>query len=188
MWKMVGGAEGTGSRRRKGYMFYKKPVSSKLVTPYRSAQATNAKIASLSQDVFRTLANCNYGVSIDEQVELLEVFSERLRVSGYPWKVAARILRNGIVCYNKKKSKAVAENMMFHRPEEDSRLERRWSKLMGRSMWFKPKSKSGKNGDDASEERGTNGGGFTRGAGMETGLPVPRDGKKKLVNPYPSGF
>ena len=98
MWKMVGGAEGTGSRRRKGYMFYKKPVSSKLVTPYRSAQATNAKIASLSQDVFRTLANCNYGVSIDEQVELLEVFSERLRVSGYPWKVAARILRNGIVC------------------------------------------------------------------------------------------
>ena len=65
---------GAGCRRRVAYKFYKKPVSTKYVTPYRSAQAINGKIATLSQDVFRILANCSDSVRPEERAELLDQF------------------------------------------------------------------------------------------------------------------
>ena len=74
----------SGERRKIGYSFYKKPMSSKWVMPYKSAQAMNGKMSSLSQDVFRTLANNNEFVTKQEKTEMLEKFADRLRISGYP--------------------------------------------------------------------------------------------------------
>ena len=76
MWRLVE-AE-TGERKKVEYRFFKKPGSSPLVTPYRSAQSTNGKIASLSQEVYRILSNCSREIARAEQVELLETFCKRL--------------------------------------------------------------------------------------------------------------
>ena len=66
-WKMVGGLVGE-ERRSVGYKHFKKLMSSKWVTPHRSAQGMNGKIATLSQDVFRLLSNSNWAVSKEEKV------------------------------------------------------------------------------------------------------------------------
>ena len=68
-WRLVGDK---GSRKQIAYRFYKKPVSSRMLTPYRSAQSHNGKVAQLSQEVFRILSNCNEFVTLEERMELLE--------------------------------------------------------------------------------------------------------------------
>merc|ERR1711888_132081 len=52
-----------GGKRKIDDLFFKKPVSSSMVTPYRSAQPLNGKVASLSQDVVRILYNCEKGTN-----------------------------------------------------------------------------------------------------------------------------
>ena len=139
MWKMVGEE---GDKKMIGYKFYKKGVSSNWVTPYRSAQGMNGKVASLSQDVFRLLSNSNWAVSQAEKVELIDRFCGRLEMSGYPVEVAARIVWNGITNYERKVEKATELGLMFHRKEDQGRLERRRSKITGGSGWFRHQEKS----------------------------------------------
>ena len=116
---------GVGERKQIGYRFYKKEVSSRLLTPYRSAQAFNGKMATLSQEVFRVLSNCNEVVTMVEKKELLEDLSDRMRVSGYPAKVAGKVMMNGLKCYYSKLEKARKSGKMFHRPENEGKIERK---------------------------------------------------------------
>ena len=67
-----------------GYIFYKKRVSSNLVIPFRSAQPMNGKIASLSQDVYRIMSNCEKNTARETVIACLEDFCTRLRDSSYP--------------------------------------------------------------------------------------------------------
>merc|ERR1712208_250415 len=63
VWKLF---ENGGGKKFLGYKFYKKPISSRWVTPFRSAQGLNGKISTLSQDVFRVLSNSNWTVTSKE--------------------------------------------------------------------------------------------------------------------------
>ena len=158
-WKTM---ENGGGRRLVGYKFFKKPISSKFVTPFHSAQTLNGKIASLSQDIFRMQSNGNFAVTKEERIELVESFCDRLRWSGYPWKVATRIVRSGLVNYQNKVKKAEEMGLMFHRAEGEGQMLRRRMKLAGKSNWFRPecKMKSGKEGErnqEPTKERWKNG-------------------------------
>ena len=99
-WKMQ--SSGTGQKRKVRYRFYKKPMSSPYVTPFRLVQPLNGKIASLSQNVFRLMSNRSDETSVAERMEILDKFSSRLEVSGYPIQVAGTILRNGLVNFRKR--------------------------------------------------------------------------------------
>ena len=102
--------------RKVGFKFYKKPMSFNLVTP---------------TDLHRLLMG-----------ELVEDFCEPLRASGYPHRVAARIVTNGLKNYCRKVEAAKKAGKMFHRPEWDGRIERRLGKLSGKTNWFKPRKGS----------------------------------------------
>merc|ERR1711888_198478 len=62
-WRMT---DDEGWGRRIQYRFFRKPLSSKWVTPYNSAQPINSKIATQSQDTFRILNNCSKDVTKEE--------------------------------------------------------------------------------------------------------------------------
>ena len=47
------------------------------------------------------MANCSHDKTIGERISILEKFASRLEVSGYPVRVLARILRNGIINYSR---------------------------------------------------------------------------------------
>ena len=112
------------------------------MTPFRSAQAINGMIASLSQEVFRTQANCNFDVTPEERRELVEDFCSRLKQSGYPVKLAELVVRSGLKNYITKVDKARKRKAMFHRPEEEGRLMRRRTKLTGKTSWFRKNNKN----------------------------------------------
>ena len=100
--------------------------------------------------MFRVMGNCNKMVTHDEKMELLEDLSDRLRLSGYPPRVAGKIMLNGLKCSFSKVDKAAKSQVMFHRQEGDGRFERKMGKLAARSTWFKPgagKKDHGKEGE-----------------------------------------
>ena len=81
---------------------------------------------------------------------MLDNFCHRLEVSGYPVKIAEKVVCNGIICYERKVKKSKEMKEMFHRPENFGKVERRMGKLMGRSNWFRPKQRvvcEGREGD-----------------------------------------
>ena len=158
-----------------------------MLTPFRSAQSHNGKIASLSQEVFRIMSNCNEFVSVAERTELLEDLSERLKMSGYPAKVSGQVMMNGLKCYFMKVEKARKMGKMFHRPGSEGRVERKINKLAGKNTWFRPGSgKAEKNGvvelDNEGSTKGlyregmTNGGGFGPSTKRE---PLPKNVAKR---------
>ena len=103
----------------------------------RSAQSLNGKIATLSQEVYRVLSNCSKDIKREEQVELLEEFTNRLQVSGYPPRTAGKILRNGITNFLRRLEKEKRGQLPLHRPEEYGKLERRMAKVVGKDRWFR---------------------------------------------------
>ena len=96
------------------------------------------RLATLSQEVFRVLGNCNDEVTINEKLELLEEFSARMKISGYPHKIAGKVVLNGLKCYFSKVDKAERTNQMFHRQESEGKFERKLGKLAAKSNWFRP--------------------------------------------------
>ena len=65
------------------------------------AHSLNSEIATLSQDAYRILANCSPDTETVEKCNLLEVFIDRLKISSYPAKVAAKIITNGIITHKR---------------------------------------------------------------------------------------
>ena len=148
MWRMEG--QGVGRSKRINYLFFRKPLSTKLVTPYRSAQSVNGKMASLSQDVFRILSNCSREAEKSDVMGCLEDYCERLRKSGYPMKMAMRIMRNGIMNYERKLEKEIQGRGRIYRHEEEGRSGRRVKKFCGKATWFH--AQKGEKNDPSSGE------------------------------------
>merc|ERR1712055_1194187 len=73
------------------YRYYRKPMATKLVTDFNSAHSMNAKVATLSQDVYRHLSNCSPDTEMAEKCNILESFIDRLIISHYPPKVIKKI-------------------------------------------------------------------------------------------------
>ena len=71
----------------------------------------------------------------------MEEFSRRLEASGYPIRVAGRIIRNGIVNYSRKVEKERKGEGNIHRQEDEGKLERRMGKLLGKNNWFRKQAK-----------------------------------------------
>ena len=140
VWRLE---EEEGRCKQIRYRFFKKPLSSKWVTPYESAQPINGKIASLSQDTFRILSNSSQNATKGEKVEMLETFCERLRYSGYPVRIAARIVRNGILNYENRVERERRGIQYLHRPEDEGKNARRGAKLNGKTNWYRKPRKNG---------------------------------------------
>ena len=128
-----------GTRRKIQYRFYRKPMATNLVTDFNSAHSLNSKIATLSQDVYRILANCCPDTETVEKCTLLEDFIERLKVSSYPAKVAAKIITNGIITHKRAEEREAKRERNRHRLGEEGRKERNIKKISLRENWFRKK-------------------------------------------------
>ena len=126
-----------GQKNKIEYLFYKKLVSTNLVTPYRSAQPLNGKVASLAQDAVRILSNCDRGANHAEVMECLEKFATRLQRSGYPVDLVGRIVRSGIISYERRLRNEISGKKRIHRHESEGKSERLSAKVSGKSSWFR---------------------------------------------------
>ena len=90
----------------------------------------------------------------------LEEFCQRLRFSGYPVALAGRIVRSGILNYEKRLVREEAGGTRIHRPEEEGSGQRRVNKFCGKTKWFR---KQGSNQQDQVEVTTPRSGGGTIG-------------------------
>ena len=72
---------------------------------------------------------------------MIDRFCSRLELSGYPVKIAAKIVLNGAICYEKKLAAAMKEGKTIHRSEDEDKVGRRKIKLSGMNNWFRPVKK-----------------------------------------------
>ena len=103
------------------YIFYKKPMASRLGTLKSSAYSMRNKITILTQECFRRLHNTSESVSDDKKVEILNEFMIDLKLSGYNEKERKNILTCGINTYNKLRNKETLGIRSFYRSYEEQK-------------------------------------------------------------------
>ena len=67
----------------------------------------------------RVLSNCEKNSDNVDVVGCLEEFCYRLNLSGYPVALAGRILRSGILTYEKRLRRELDGGSRIHRPETE---------------------------------------------------------------------
>ena len=127
--------------RKIQYRYYRKPMATNLVTDFNSAHSMNSKMATLSQDVYRLLANCSPDTEMAEKCIILEAFIDRLKISNYPPKVAKKIITNGIITHRRAEVREAKKERNRHRLGEEGRRERNLKKISLQENWFRKQSK-----------------------------------------------
>merc|ERR1712030_19899 len=123
------------------YRYYRKPMATKLVTDFNSAHSMNAKVATLSQDVYRHLSNCSPDTEIAEKCNILESFIDRLIISHYPPKVIKKIITNGIITHRRAEVREAKKERNRHRLGEEGKRERALKKFSLQENWFRKQGK-----------------------------------------------
>ena len=67
------------------HSYYEKEMRSQVLTEKRSSQSENQKFAILTNELNRRLQMMDSDISIDEQVEKINHFTQQLINSGYQW-------------------------------------------------------------------------------------------------------
>ena len=83
------------------YKFYEKPMASSHTIPNRSAMNEGSKRTILSQEIVRRMKNTRVGVEQEIHDEPENIFSEKMRRSGYSRRKIREIITGGLVNYEK---------------------------------------------------------------------------------------
>merc|ERR1712030_103684 len=74
-----------------------------------------------------------------EKCTLLEAFIDRLKISNYPAKVAAKIITNGIITHKRAEVREARKERNHHRLGEEGWKERNLKKISLKENWFRKK-------------------------------------------------
>ena len=121
------------------FTFYKKPVSSKLVTFKDSAASMQQKMATLTQQCFMRLHNTSENIPQTTLITILNDFMQELCSSGYSENDRLNILKGGINTYKKLKMSELLKQRPFYRPNSYRKYERKNEKAKKIKTWFQGK-------------------------------------------------
>ena len=110
---------------------------------FRSAQPLNGKVATLAQETVRVLANSHRDAPHEDVMTCLEGLVNKLQKSGYPPDLACRILRSGMITYQRRLRKEMMGTGRLHRPESEGKSSRTMNRLSGKTNWFRKVADSG---------------------------------------------
>ena len=121
------------------HKFYKKPFSSNKVIMAKSALPTNVKKASLTEGVIRRLRYTDRSLPWSEVAEILSIYSNELRLSGYDQNFRAEIIQAGLKGFRRQCRESDSGGCPLFRPRHYDRQKRRKNKLMAKEIWYRPK-------------------------------------------------
>ena len=121
------------------FYFYKKPISSDLVTLKSAAMTMNQKFNILTQQCFFRLHNTIQEADEDIKVEILNEFMKDLQLSGYNEKEREKILDGGLKTFQNLKEKEQLGLRPFYRPSGFNKKLRKIQKHNKKTTWFKSK-------------------------------------------------
>ena len=127
------------------YSYYQKPVAKKTLILRKSALGENVKVSSLTQNMIRRMKNTSEDVPDEERRKIVDNFYWQLKISGYSDEQSRKIIKAGLIGYEKLLLKCKQGNAKLHRSAEEGWETRKKKKLLGKSNWFKTKRRRGKN-------------------------------------------
>ena len=124
------------------YSFFRKPLATPYVVMENTALSWNSRRAILSQEVLRRGFHLHPELPHEEKMQKLGEFQELMRNSGYTWAQIREVMTSGLMGLERKTKEAKVQNTNLHRSSEESATARCHRKLLGKSSWFKPKTKT----------------------------------------------
>ena len=108
-------------------------MSSKFCTLECSSSSWEQKKATLAQEVARRLETTSAELCIDQKVQILDNFQDKLERSGYSNRQIAEIMNAGILGHTRK----IRQRPERHRKGSETEGQRRLKHLTGRTSWYK---------------------------------------------------
>ena len=116
---------------------YEKPCASKFVIPFNSAHSRKMKMAVLVEEGVRRLRNTSRWLEWERSRIVMEMWSRKLRRSGYPATVRHQVIRTALEKWDKMCQEEDAGVRPIHRPREWKEKERRQEKEKKRQNWHR---------------------------------------------------
>ena len=117
------------------HVFYEKEVASKFLIPFRSAHSTKQKKLLLINEVERRMVNCSPDLPWSETSKVLNLFSHKMKRSGYPSSWRREAIRSGIAKYRKRQMESQDGGRPLYRPREWMEEERKLAKAKKKVNW-----------------------------------------------------
>ena len=115
--------------------FYEKPCASKLVIPFTSAHSRKMKMAVMVEEGIRRLRNHSRGLEWEASRRVMELWSRKLRRSGYPMTVRHQVIKTACEKWDKMCEDEDNGVRPVHRPREWKERERRLEKEAKVGNW-----------------------------------------------------
>ena len=129
------------TRKKVNFSFFEKEMKSPFCVMKTSAMPASSKISILSQDLVRRMQNCSEKVPQTERDQVVDLYIDRLAVSGYDKEQIKEIVESGLKGYERKLDRSRKSGVPLHRPATASLASRQKKKLIQKTSWYKTKSK-----------------------------------------------
>ena len=115
-----------------------------MSTPYAelesSARAWAQKSASLTQEVYRRMLHCSEHLPIQQRLDILQKYVDKLAMSGYSREQIRYILMAGLKAYERRRLTALKERVPIFRNRELLDKDREVRIMKGKAIWFHDKT------------------------------------------------
>ena len=118
------------------FKYYEKEVATNTVLHKKTAMEENQKAQILAQEMVRRMLNTNDMVDKKTRLEVVDNMAKKMRTSGYSVKQTRKIISNGLINYEAKKTRCRVEGPLY-RTAKTSLANRCKKKLLAKSSWFK---------------------------------------------------
>ena len=129
------GFELWSEKERIRHSYYEKEMRSQVLTEKRSSQSENQKFAILTNELNRRLQMMDDGISVEEQVEKINHFTQQLINSGYQWGQIREIVVSSLKGFQKKEMRKKERGEARYRKSENTLEERKKLIEKARSSW-----------------------------------------------------
>ena len=124
------------------HTYFQKLMKTPLVIMARSGMSVQQKIQILANELTRRISNINpKKMATQEQVKVIEQFTQELRNSQYQHHTAKEIIVSGIRGYKTRFKKRTSGGQEFYRPAHRTVSLRTRKKLLARESWYKNQEK-----------------------------------------------
>ena len=123
------------------YIFYKKPMASKLTILYQSALSVNIKSNTIVQESLRRLYHISSDISQSGINNILEEYIQELSSSGYPEDLIRKHLLSAIVGFERKLERVKNGEQQMHRSGVKIKSNTRYKKLNDEDSWYNKRTK-----------------------------------------------
>ena len=124
------------------YSFYRKPMCNQVPNWRINAAPESQKVATVSQELIRRMKNTSRDLPEEIMEATIREYMEELEEGGYLKEWRGKVLLATITGFERMWVSECEGKGRINRAETSTRTKRRWSKLCGKSNWFKKKKKA----------------------------------------------